>query len=129
MKDLKDIIQEKLKVGSKTQIHTRNQEDWNIQNAENGDFVVWTPGTLYFIYAGLNKDFKVNNTTDDTIVYHILYNPEQDKIYPGPDTGIGGINKPNVYRLATEEEYEILLGGINKHGYKWDETKLEVIKK
>lgn len=129
MKDLKDIIQEKLKVGSKTKIHTRNPEDWDIQNAENGDFVVWTPGTLYFIYAGLNKDFKVNNTTDDAIVYHILYNPDQDKIYPGPDTGIGDINKPNVYQLASEEEREILLKGIDKGGYKWDETKLEVIKK
>jgi len=129
MKDLKDIIQEKLKINSKTKIHTRNLEDWNIQNAENGDFVVWTPGTLYFIYAGLNKDFRVNNAGDDAIIYHILYNPDQDKIYPGPDTGIGDINKPNVYQLASEEEREILLKGIDKGGYKWDETKLEVVKK
>ena len=129
MKQLKEIIQEKLKINSKTKIHTQNQEDWTIKDAEDGDMVVWTPGPLIFIYKGLNKEFKVNSTTDDAIVYHILYNPEQDKIYPGPDTGIGDINKPNVYRLATEEEYEILLGGINKHGYKWDETKLEVVKK
>ena len=72
MKNLKDIIQEKLKVGSKTQIHTRNQEDWSIVDAEDGD-IVELDDTLLFIYKGLNKDYHINNAGPNAIVYHATY--------------------------------------------------------
>ena len=131
MKNLKELIEEKLKVNSKTNIHTQNPKDWTIMDAENGDFVVWTSGPLYFIYKCLNKECQINETPDNTIVFHVLYNPDQDKLYIGPDTGIGDadISRKNVFKLASDKECQILLNGLEKHGYKWDDKKLKVTKK
>ena len=130
MKDLKDIIQEKLKVGSKTQIHTRNPEDWSIVDAEDGD-IVEIDDTLLFIYKGLNKDYHVNNAGPNAIVYHATYICDnRKKLEVITDTGVGEItNRPERYKLASPEKCEEFYQALDKAGYKWDETKLEVIKK
>ena len=123
MKDLKDIIQEKLKVGSKTKIHTRNPEDWSIIDAEDGDIVKWNDSGLYFIYKCLDTDNK-------TIIYHIACILDDRKIlYEGPDKGVGDITKPNLFKLASEKEKEKFFEFLKEKGYKWDDTKLEVVKK
>ena len=129
MKDLKDIIQEKLKVGSKTKIHTRNLEDWSIADAEDGD-IVELNDTLLFIYKGLNKDYHVNNAGDNAIVYHATYICDnRKKLEVTTNTGVGTIEKPERYKLASPEKCEEFYQALDKAGYKWDETKLEVIKK
>jgi len=130
MKDLKDIIQEKLKVSSKTKIHTRNPEDWSIVDAEDGD-IVELNDNLLFIYKGLNKDFHVSNAGDDAIVYHAVYICDnRKKLEVKIDTGVGTIDVvPERYKLASSEKCEEFYQALDKAGYKWDETKLEVIKK
>ena len=130
MKDLKDIIQEKLKIGSKTQIHTRNPENWSIIDAEDGD-IVELDDTLLFIYKGLNKNLHVNNACPNAIVYHATYICDyRKKLSVGIDTGVGTIdNKPERYKLASPKKCEEFYQALDKHGYKWDETKLEIVKK
>ena len=130
MKNLKEIIQEKLKVGSKTKIHTRNPEDWNIENAEDGD-IVELNDTLLFIYKGLNKDYHVNNAGPYAIVYHATYICDnRKKLEVITHTGVGTIdNRPERYKLASPEKCEEFYQALDKAGYKWDETKLEVVKK
>ena len=130
MKNLKELIQEKLKVGSKTQIHTRNSKDWSIVNAEDGD-IVELNDNLLFIYKGLNKDLHINNAGDNAIVYHAYYLCDnRKKLEVITDTGVGEINnKPERYKLASQEKCEEFYQALDKAGYKWDETKLEVVKK
>ena len=130
MKDLKDIICEKLKINSKTKIHTRNPEDWNIENAEDGD-IVELNDTLLFIYKGLNKDYHVSNAGPYAIVYHATYICDnRKKLEVITDTGVGTIdNRPERYKLASPEKCEEFYQALDKHGYKWDDTKLEVVKK
>jgi len=130
MKNLKELIQEKLKVGSKTRIHTRNPEDWSIDKAEDGD-IVELNDNLLFIYKGLNKDFHVNNAGDNAIVYHATYICDnRKKLEVITDTGVGEINnRPERYKLASSEKCEEFYQALDKAGYKWDETKLEVVKK
>ena len=136
MNDLKTIIQEKLKVNSKTKLsknHNRSVENWIINKAQDGDFVVWVPGNVYFIYKCLSGEeprLSIGNKFDtDAIIYHVLYDPKDDKLILGPRAGIGSSKFKTAYEFASEEECEILLKGLDKHGYKWDEKKLEVIEK
>jgi len=129
MKDLKEIIQEKLKINSKTQIHNRNPKDWSILNAEDGD-IVELYENLLFIYKGLNKDYHINNASPDAIVYHATYICDnRKKLEVSTDTGVGTIEKTERYKLASPEKCEEFYQALDKAGYKWDETKLEVIKK
>ena len=130
MKNLKDIIQEKLKVNSKTKVYNKNPEDWSIVDAEDGD-IVELNNNLLFIYKGLNKDYHVNNAGPNAIVYHATYICDnRKKLEVITDTGVGEItNRPERYKLASPEKCEEFYQALDKAGYKWDETKLEVIKK
>ena len=99
-------------------------------NAEDGD-IVELNDTLLFIYKGLNKDFHVNNAGDNAIVYHATYICDnRKKLEVITDTGVGTIdNKPEHFKLASPEKCEEFYKALDKAGYKWDETKLEVVKK
>lgn len=129
MKLLNKYVTEKLKVGSKTKIHTRNPENWSIIDAEDGD-IVELNNNLLFIYKGLNKDFHVNNSSDDAIVYHATYiYDNRKKLKVITDTGVGTIDEnPERYKLASLEKCEEFYQALDKAGYKWDETKLEIVK-
>jgi len=129
MNNLIDFIQEKLKVGSKTKIHTRNPEDWTIKDAEDGD-IIKLHDYLYFIYKCLNKDKKYK-ASEDAIVYHIVVNMNIKKVFLGPDTGIGTISDKDIltkFALANDEECNKFLEILEEEGFKWDETKLEIVK-
>jgi len=129
MKNLKEIICEKLKINSKTKIHNRNPKDWSILNAEDGD-IVELYENLLFIYKGLNKDLHVNDAVSDAIVYHATYICDyRKKLEVITDTGVGTIEKPERYKLASPEKCEEFYQALDEHGYKWDEIKLEVVKK
>ena len=135
MNDLKTVIQEKLKINSKTKLsknYNRYVENWTIKDAKDGDFVVWVPDNKYFIYKCLSGETNIdigNKFVTDAIVYHVLYDQKHDKLIIGPKTGIGDISYEKWYKFASDEECEILLKGLDKHGYKWNEKELEVIKK
>ena len=130
MNNINLYITEKLKINSKSKIYNKNPEDWSILNAEDGD-IVELNDNLLFIYKGLNKDFHVNNAGDDAIVYHAAYICDnRKKLEVRTDTGVGTIDvKPERYKLASPEKCEEFYQALDKAGYKWDETKLEVIKK
>ena len=134
MKNISDIIQlslltEALKINSKSKVNTnRNLEDWSILNAEDGD-VVELGENLLFIYKGLNKDCHVNNAGPNAIVYHATYICDyRKKLKVGIDTGVGLIDKPNKYKLASEEKREEFYEALKKAGYKWDDVKLKLVK-
>lgn len=128
MKQIKEFILEKLKVNSKMK-KARDLDNWSIDKAEDGD-IVELDIDLLFIYKGLNKDFHVNNAGDDAIVYHATYIcDDRKKLSVGIDTGVGVIsNKPERYKLASEEKCEEFYKALNKAGYKWDDSKLEIVK-
>ena len=130
MNNINQYITEKLKINSKSKIYNKNSEDWSILNAEDGD-IVELDDNLLFIYKGLNKDFHVNNAGPYAIVYHAYYLCDnRKKLEVITDTGVGEINnKPERYKLASPEKCEEFYKALDDHGYKWDETKLEVIKK
>ena len=129
MKQITNFISEGLRINKNTKV-TRNLDEWSILDAEDGDIVVLNE-TLLFIYKGLNKDFHVNNASDDAIVYHATYiNDNRKKLEVGIDTGVGLISqRPERYKLASEKECEEFYEALDKAGYKWDEAKLEIVKK
>ena len=128
MKQIIEFINEKLIINKNIKIK-RNLDDWTIETAQDGDIVALDE-TLLFIYKGLNKDFHINNSGDDVIVYHATYICDnRKKLEVITDTGVGTIEKPERYKLASPEKCEEFYQALDKAGYKWDETKLEVIKK
>ena len=130
MKQLKDIIQEKLTIGSKTKVNVRNRDTWTIDDAVNGDIVEDVGvGDLLFIYKGLNKDLHINNTSGNTIVYHAYYiNDDRKKLGVGVDTGVGVTYNIESYKLATDEQCEEFYQALKDNGYKWDNNKKEIVK-
>ena len=128
MKDLINII-EKLKVNSQTKVYNRNPEDWNIENAEDGDIICTT--YVCFIYKCLDKDKKYSNS-DRAIIYHACcdntFNLSRLRI--GPDIGVGTVDYNSLYnyKLASDEQCKKLFDLLKKKGYEWDETKLELVK-
>jgi len=128
MKQIKEFILEKLKVNSKMK-KARDLDNWSIDKAEDGDIVELNENLL-FIYKGLNKDFHVNNANDNAIVYHATYICDnRKKLEVGIDTGVGLISeRPERYKLASEEKCEEFYDALNKAGYKWDDAKLEIVK-
>ena len=133
MKNISDIIQlslltEALKINSKSKVNTRNLENWSILDADEGDIVELNENLL-FIYKGLNKDYHVNNASSNTIVYHATYICDERKILKiGIDTGVGTIEKPDRYKLASEEKCEEFYDALKNAGYKWDDVKLKLVK-
>ena len=129
MKQITNFISEGLRINKNTKV-TRNFDEWSILDAEDGD-IVELDEDLLFIYKGLNKDFHVNNAGDDAIVYHATYIcDERKKLDVGIDTGVGVITgRSNRYKLASEEKCEEFYEALDKAGYKWDEAKLEIVKK
>ena len=129
MKQITNFISEGLRINKNTKV-TRNFDEWSILDAEDGD-IVELDEDLLFIYKGLNKDFHVNNAGDDAIVYHATYIcDDRKKLDVGVDTGVGVITgRSNRYKLASEEKCEEFYEALDKAGYKWDEAKLEIVKK
>lgn len=99
MKTITNFIFEKLKLSKDIAL-----EEWNINNAADGDIIQWNDSELYFIYKCLNTNQKYSHANEDSIVFHIAVNLERDIVYPGPDTGIGDISKPELYKLVLSEE-------------------------
>ena len=128
MKDLINII-EKLKVNSQTKVYNRNPEDWNIENAEDGDIIC----TKYvcFIYKCLDKDKKYSNS-DRAIIYHACCDNmfSLSQLLIGPDIGVGTVDNNSLYnyKLASDKQRKKLFDLLKKKGYEWDETKLELVK-
>lgn len=68
MKQINNYILEKFVINSKTKI-----DAWNIENAEEGDFVKWR--NIYFIYKDINTNNRYSdNLDDDIIIYYATYN-------------------------------------------------------
>ena len=129
MIDIKNYILEKLKIGTNTKIRTRNKENWSIENAEDGDVVCWNGDTLFFIYKCLNTGYDYSNASENAIVYHASYIADnRQKIDIGPDTGVGDTSKPQLFKLATDEQCRQFYKALEKHGYKWDDNKKEIVK-
>ncbi len=128
MKQIIEFINEKLIINKNIKIK-RNLDNWTIENAQDGD-IVELDKSLLFIYKGLNKDIHINNTSDGTIVYHATYIcDERKKLKVGVDTGVGNITRnPLKYKLASEEKCEEFYEALKKAGYKWDDSKLKIIK-
>lgn len=126
-----DYIQEKLKINSKSKVYTKNPDDWTIEDAEDGDIIL-TRDTQ-FIYKCLDKN-KEYSTRTSSIIYHACYSLSSfhrlKRLHIGPDIGVGTIDDNEYkYKLSSKEECKELFDALDKAGYKWDETKLEVIKK
>ena len=130
MKQLSQYIQEKLHVGQyKKQVNRQLLEDWNIQKAEDGDFVQWNSSDLYFIYKCLNEGKKYVNTYEDSIVYHAAYDFNTKHLTIGPETGVGDIKKPDLFTLASVKKKEEFIKVLEDNSYEWDDDKKELIKK
>lgn len=134
MKNLKDIILEKININEKLIINKnikikRNLDDWTIETAQDGD-IVELDDTLLFIYKGLNKDLHVNNASPDAIVYHATYIcDERKRLEVGIDTGVGAITgRSNKYKLASEDKCDEFMEALRKKGYIWDDNKLKIVK-
>ena len=126
MKDINQFITEKFKLSVKN-IKKKN-EQWSIENAEDGDFVRCLE-TLIFIYKCLNKNKQYSTATEDAIVYHAaFFNDNRKKVTIGPDTGVGNPKSKYRFQLATDEEIEEFKKALYIEGYKWDENKLEILK-
>ena len=135
MKKLNQFIIEKFRLSKDClkNEHYPDRKNWSITTAENGDIVEWVPagGCLYFIYKGLNSGVdKVNSTSSDTIVYHAswIIDDVRNMLDIEVDTGVGTINKPKNFCLASDEMCEKFYAELKKKGYMWDENKLEIVK-
>lgn len=128
MKQIIEFINEKLIINKNIKIK-RNLDDWSIETAQDGDIVEMI-NDLLFIYKGLNKDLHVNNASSDAIVYHATYIcDERKKLEVGIDTGVGVISeRPERYKLASEEKCDEFMEALKKEGYKWDDNKLKIVK-
>ena len=128
MKQIIEFINEKLIINKNIKIK-RNLDDWTIKTAQDGD-IVEMDEDLLFIYKGLNKDFHVNNASDNAIVYHATYICDnRKKLSVGIDTGVGLISeRPERYKLASEEKCDEFMEALKKAGYKWDDNKLKIVK-
>ena len=125
MKNINQFIIEKFKININN--IKKSNEPWSIENAEDGDIVELNE-TLLFIYKGLNKDFHVNNAGSNAIVYHATYICDNRKLLKvGIDTGVGTIDKPDRYKLASKEKCEEFYEELKKKGYKWDNKKLKIV--
>lgn len=122
MKNLINII-EKLKVNSKTKIN----DDWTIKDAKNGDIICCVTNIL-FIYKDLDINKKYTHNPNG-IIYHALCD-DYNNLSIGPNVGIGTINDNNTYhyKLASNEQCKKMFNILKSHGYKWDESKLELEK-
>lgn len=126
METLNNFIIEKLKLSRNTKF--RDLDNWSIKTAEDGDIITGY-GLIYFIYKCLNDNHKYSNTSERSIIYHVLYiDDDREILNIGPDVGVGSINNPGNYRLATEEECEKLFKALKKKGYKWNENQLKIVK-
>ena len=123
MNNLNTYINEKLKINSKTKI----TDDWSIQNAKNGD-IIYCLTNILFIYKGLDINKKYTNNPNG-IIYHALCD-DYNNLSIGPSIGIGTINDNNTYhyKLASNEQCKKMFNILKSHGYKWDESKLELEK-
>ena len=113
--------------------HYPDRKNWSITTAENGDIVEWVPagGCLYFIYKGLNSGAdKVNSASSNAIVYHATWiiDDMRNILDIAVDTGVGTLDRPKNFKLASEEMCEKFYTELKKKGYMWDENKLEIIK-
>ena len=131
MKLLKNFIFEKFKINSKTVQHKKQRDDWSIETAEDGDIIKdWN--NLYFIYKCLNDGKKYSHASENAIVYYIAaygFGEERAKLIIGPDTGVGtSSDRPEKFKLATEEECEEFFNFLKEKGYKWDKYKKELVK-
>ena len=125
MKDINQFINEKFKININN--IKNNNEQWSIKTAKNGDIVSWNDGNIIFIYKCLNTGYDYSNSSENDIVFHVVYLKPSKKIIMGPDTGIGTGDKPELFKLATDEECNILYDALNKNGYKWDDKKLKIV--
>ena len=124
---LQDYIQEKLQINKDSKAKP-GRDNWTIETAKNGDIIHWNNTGLYFIYKCLNDKRRYADTNSDAIVYHVAGNIETNKVYLGPDTGVGSYKNPELFELATDEEVEKFLKFLNEQGYKWNDKKLALLK-
>lgn len=135
MESIQNYIHEKLVLNKELANHYKNKhkvdrEHWSITNAQDGDIVVWND-TLWFIYKCLNQGSnRINNTGSNTIIYHAYYLADnRKKLVVGIDTGVGDISKPDLFKLATEEQYQEFYQALDKEGYKWDNIHKKIVEK
>ena len=124
---------------SKANLDFFDRENWSIKNAQNGDIVefihpdiqIWNKGgKQFFIYKSLNKgkDKIYPNSSETTIIFHAVLVIPYNKLVVSEDMGVGDVNHPEWYKLATDEEYEMFYEKLYEKGYKWDKNKLEIVK-
>ena len=129
MKNLKDIILEKLVINKNIKIK-RNYDNWTIEDAKEGDIISSKYNT--FIYKGLDEKKQYCNDKN-AIVYYACYKlpifKSTKRFLVGPDVGVGTTYQdPDQYYLSTEKECEALFNALKKEGYEWDDDKKELIK-
>ena len=133
MKNLINVIQEKLQINSKTNVYNEkdNNYGWNIRKAKEGDIIEWIPKNMIFIY----KDCKVYPQYYKTRKLISLYASCKNTFAENTlqtETSIGGgyvsNSTINDYRLASEEQCEKFFDLLKQKGYEWDDKNLKLIK-
>ena len=132
MKDLKDIIFEKILINKDTEIQSslelrQSRKNWSIDKAEDGD-IIYKGSNLYFIYKCVNDKKYSIYSSEDAIIYHICGNPVTKRVSVGPDCGVGLItDNKNNFKLASVEQCKVFLDFLKEKGYKWDDKNKKII--
>ena len=130
MKQLAEHIIESLKINSKSKVNIKDLENWTILDAEDGDIIHWNDSDLFFMYKCLNEGKKYSQASENAIVYHcVYYSDNRQMVEIGPGTGVGTIENPKAFKLASEKECENFYEALDKAGYIWDDVKLKLVKK
>ena len=123
MINLNTYIQEAL-IKKDTKLRSSRSANWSILNAHKGDLIQWNGLELFFTYKGLKK-FEYGS---DAIQYYWAVNLDTQRVYDKPDTGVGSIAKPELYKLSSEKDTKRVYDLLMKKGYKWDENTLTLSK-
>lgn len=126
MKDIINFISEKFTINSKTVIG-KSPDNWNIKDAENGDFCKWK-NNIYFIFKCFNTKHKYSDLSENSIVYYLTYNKKTDLLRNKIGCGVGYIDNEDGYSLLNDDEKEEFIKILKGKGFKWDENKNELIK-
>jgi len=133
MKTLNKYIIEGLKINSKTKVIGRDLKNWTIENAEDGDLVEMPDINIVFLYKCLNTKKEIQ-ASPKAIIYHAYYiYDDRKRLVIKTDTGVGTVDEENTntykkYRLASETLTEEFFQSLRERGYKWDNSKKELVR-
>lgn len=109
MRHLNELINERLKLNKNTKIKQRDLDNWTILTAERGDLVQRTGLELYFAYKQVKK---YKHEPNDVIIYYWAIDLNGNHFYKGPDKGVGTLKRPELYKLASEEDKQRVYNGL-----------------